>query len=289
MSKSETRLGIGLVLPLVLLQLSVSIYPIAYSLYLSFTNTNPLAHTSQFIGLANYFALPSDTDITSAALVSIRFVAEVSILVILFSVGMALVLNEKIKGLSVLKVIVIIPWSLSEFSVAIVGRFFLDSNYGLLNSLLVRSGILKFPYLFLNVNNSVEWISLFYTWNFAPIGAFFILSSLQTVPDVLYKAARVDGASWLRMFRAVTFPFIRYSVLITMVLATIQAGGAVVIFLALTGGGPGTASTPVTLETFRIFFDFSRYGYASAISWLTLALIAMATTAYFYFLTRRTK
>ena len=287
MPESETRLGIGLVLPLIVLQLAVSIYPIAYSLYLSFTNTNPLAHASQFIGLANYFGVPGDTDITSAILVSVRFIAETTILIVLMSIGMALVLNERIRGLTLLKIIVIIPWSLSEFAVAIVGRFFLDSNYGLLNSLLVRLGLFRFPYVFLNVSNSIEWISLFYTWNFAPIGAFFILSSLQTVPDVLYKAARIDGASSLLRFRAVTFPFIRYSVLITMVLATIQSGGAVVIFFALTGGGPGTASTSVTLQTFRIFFNASRYGYASAISWLTLVFIATATTAYFYLLSRR--
>lgn len=289
MASSTTRLGLALVLPLIALELLVSLYPIAYSLWLSFNNVNLLAKTSNFIGFGNFGSIPGDYFITSAALVSVRFIMETTVFVVALSIGMALILNEKIRGLSVLKVIVILPWALSEFAVAITGRFFLDSNYGLLNSLLLKIGVFQQPFVFLNSANSVEWISLFYTWNFAPIGAFFILSALQTVPEELYKAAKVDGASAVTRFRLVTFPFIQYAVLITLVLATIQAGGSVVIFFALTGGGPGVSSTPITLYDFRVFFNYAQYGYGAAISWATLVFIGMATTTYFYLLTRRKK
>jgi ABC-type sugar transport system permease subunit len=289
MASSSTKLGVALVLPLIALELLVSLYPIGYSLWLSFHNVNILAKTSNFIGFGNYASIPSDFFIASAAAVSARFIAETTLLVVALSMGMALVLNEKIRGLSVLKVIVILPWALSEFAIAITGRFFLDSNYGFLNALLLHLGIYKHSFVFLSSANSVEWISLFYTWNFAPIGAFFILSALQTVPDELYKAAKIDGASTITRFRLVTFPFIKYAVLITLVLATIQSGGAVVIFFALTGGGPGVSSTPVTLYDFRVFFNYAEYGYGAAISWVTLVFIASATTTYFYLLTRRKK
>jgi ABC-type sugar transport system permease subunit len=289
MASSSTKFGVALVLPLIALELLVSLYPIAYSLWLSFNNVNILAKTSNFIGFGNFAAIPSDFFIASAAAVSVRFIAETTLLVVALSMGMALVLNEKIRGLSVLKVIVILPWALSEFAIAITGRFFLDSNYGFLNALLLHLGIYKHSFVFLSSVNSVEWISLFYTWNFAPIGAFFILSALQTVPDELYKAAKIDGASPVTRFRLVTFPFIKYAVLITLVLATIQSGGAVVIFFALTGGGPGVSSTPVTLYDFRVFFNYAEYGYGAAISWATLVFIASATTTYFYLLTRRKK
>lgn len=289
MARSDTKLALALVLPLIALELSVSLYPIAYSLWLSFQNYNPLARTTGFVGGDNFLKIPTDAFIAGVAEVSIRFVAEVTVLVVALSVGMALVLNERIRGKSILKVIVILPWALSEFAVAITGRFFLDSNYGFLNSLFVRIGLLKNPMNFLNAANSVEWAALFYTWNFAPIGAFFILSALQTVPEELYKISKIDGASPITRFRIVTFPFIRYAVLITLVLATIQAGGAVVIFFALTGGGPGFASTPVTLYDFRVFFNQSQYGYGAAISWATLLFVASATTTYFYLLTRKRK
>lgn len=138
---------------------------------------------------------------------------------------MALILNEKARGQSLLKVIVILPWSMSEFAVALSGRFFLDSNYGFLNSILLKTHLSNYGILFLNAQNGVEWTSLFYAWNFAPIGAFFVLSSLQTVPEQLYRAARIDGASSFGRFRTVTFPFVKYSILITLVLATIQSTG----------------------------------------------------------------
>ncbi len=287
MPSSETRIGLALVLPLIALQFLVSAYPIGYSLSLSFTNTNLLTRTNEFVGFANYAAVLSDSDVGSAALISARFVTETTGLVFLSSLIMALVLNEKIRGQTLLRVLVILPWALSEYAVAIVARFFLDSNVGFLNSLLVRLGIFKQPFIFLNISNSVEWLSIFYSWNIAPIGAFFILSALQTVPEELHKAAKIDGASATRRFRMVTFPFIKYAVLITIVLATIQSGGAIVIFYALTGGGPGTASTPVPLFNFRVFFAGLDYGYASAISWMTLMFIATATTTYFYLLTKR--
>jgi ABC-type sugar transport system permease subunit len=287
MPSDDTRVGLALLLPLIGLVFFVSLYPMLYSLWLSIHDASFTGGIASFTGLDNYLAIPGDSFVLPAAIVSIRFVAETTALIFLIGLGLALLLNEKIPARSVLKVLVILPWALSEFAVALTGRFFLDSNFGFLNAILVRLNLVKYGVFFLNAKSGIDWISIFYAWNFAPIGAFFILSSLQTVPEDLYKAAKVDGASTLGRFRLVTFPFIKYSVLITLVLATIQAGGAVVIFFALTGGGPGFASTPITLYDFIVFFQQGNYGYGSAISWLTLAFVASATTSYFYLLTRR--
>jgi multiple sugar transport system permease protein len=287
MAGSDTKTGILLVLPLIILEFIVSLYPMLYSFWLSIHNSSLLGGIQQFVGLNNYIQIFSDSFVTTAALVSVRFVAEVVALVFFISMMLALLLNEPLPLRSVLKVIIIVPWALSEFAVAITGRFFLDSDYGFLNSILIDLHLEKYGYLFLNANNSVEWLSIFYAWNFAPIGAFFILSSLQTIPEDLYKAAKIDGASILSRFRKVTFPYVQYSVLITLVLTTIQAAGSVVIAFALTGGGPGNASEPLTLYTFTVFFDQGNYGFGSAISWLTLGVVAIATTSYFLLLARR--
>ncbi len=287
MPSDDTRVGLALLLPLIGLVFFVSLYPMAYSFWLSIHDASFTGGISSFVGANNYLAIGVDSFVAPVAVVSLRFVAEATALIFVISLGLALLLNENIPAKSVLKVIVILPWALSEFAVALTGRFFLDSNFGFLNALLVRLNVVQYGVFFLNAKSGVEWISMFYAWNFAPIGAFFILSSLQTVPEDLYKAAKIDGASTLGRFRLVTFPFIKYSVLITLVLATIQAGGAVVIFFALTGGGPGFATTPITLYDFIVFFRSGNYGYGSAISWFTLLFVASATTSYFYLLTRR--
>jgi len=284
----ETKIGLALILPLIILQFLVSLYPMGYSLNLAFHQASFEHGIGSFVGLDNFAAIGADTELPAATLVSVRFVIESVGLIFLISLGLALLLNEQgIPGRSILKVIVILPWSLSEFAVAIAGRFFLDSNYGFLNAILIRLHLVKFGYFFLNAQNGVEWLSLFYAWNFAPIGAFFILSSLHTVPDELYKASKIDGAHMIRRFRLITFPFVKYSVLITLVLSTIQAAGAVVIFFTLTGGGPGNASLPVTLYNFVVFFRQGNYGFGSAISWTTLIIVASATTSYFILLTRK--
>jgi multiple sugar transport system permease protein len=287
MARDDTRTGLALVLPLIILEFVVALYPMAYSFWLSIHNAGLIGGVQGYVGAANYAKVFTDPFVADAALVSVRFVAEVVALVFLIGMGLALLLNEPLPGRSFLKVIIILPWALSEFAVAITGRFFLDSSYGFLNAILLDLHLEKYGFLFLNQQNSVEWLAIFYAWNFAPIGAFFILSSLQTIPEDLYKAAKIDGASIFSRFRKVTFPYVRYSVLITLVLATIQAAGSVVIAFTLTGGGPGNASEPITLYAFTVFFDEGNYGYGSAISWLTLACIAVATTTYFLLLSRR--
>jgi len=285
--RDETRIAVALVAPLIVLEFAVSLFPLVYSFWLSLRQGLLFGGTSSFSGVDNYLAVGADSFIGPAVIVSLRFVAETTMLVFCLSLGMALLLNEKVRGQSLLRVIVILPWSLSEFAVGMSGRFFLDPNYGFLNILLIRFHFEKFGTLFLNAQTGVEWASLFYAWNFAPIGAFFILSSLQTVPELLYRSARIDGASTLGRFRAVTLPFVKYSILITLVLATIQSAGAVTIFYALTGGGPGFSTTSISFYAFRVFFNQGNFGYGAAISWLALVFIAIAATTYFYLLTRR--
>lgn len=287
MKLGDTAFALILTIPLIALVLSINIYPIAYSFWLSLHDISLIKNTITPVGLQQYAKALSDTIFHGSVFVSLRFVAESVLLVVFLSLGIALVLNEKIRGLPVLKVLVILPWALSEFAVAIAGRFFLDRNYGFLNALLVSLGIVKEPLYFLNAVNAVDWLAFFFAWNVTPIGAYFILSALQTIPEELYKQAKVDGASALQRFRMVTFPFIRYALLITAVLATILSASSIVLFFALTGGGPGFASTPTTLYAFRVFFNAQDFGYGAALSWLLLAFVITISVLYFRLLSRR--
>ncbi|MCR8487362.1 MAG: sugar ABC transporter permease [Crenarchaeota archaeon] len=284
---SDKQLALFLIVPLILFVATINIYPIAYSLWLSFNKINFVEGSSYYVGLANYFNISGDPFLRNSIFVSVRFVLVSTVLIIVISLITALVLAQSFRGQSILKVIVILPWALSEFAVAIAGRFFLDRNYGFLNAFLKNIGVVKEGINFLDATFAVEWLAIFFAWNVAPLGAYFILSAIQTIPEDLYKQARIDGASPIMRFRNVTFPFIRYAVLITGVLACILSTSSVVISFALTGGGPGMASTPVTLYNFRVFFYNQDYGYGAAISWVTLAAVLLLTIAYFRLLTRR--
>jgi ABC-type sugar transport system permease subunit len=284
---TDRQLAIFLIIPLIIFVATINLYPIGYSLWLSFNKVNLLENTATYVGTENYLKIGNDVFLTQSFLVSARFIIEATVLIIIISLLTALVLAQRFRGQSILKVLVILPWALSEFAVAIAGRFFLDRNYGFLNSLLKSTGIIKEGINFLNATFAVEWLAIFFAWNVAPLGAYFILSAIQTIPEDLYKQARIDGASYFSRFRNVTFPFIRYAILITGVLACILSTSSVVISFAMTGGGPGTASTPVTLYNFRVFFYNQDYGYGAAISWITLAAVVLLTIAYFRLLTVR--
>lgn len=287
MRLSDTGLALVLLVPLIALVFSINIYPVAYSFWLSLNDVSLIKQTVEFVGVQQYAKALYDSLFAGSVQVSIRFVAESVLLILLASVGMAVVLNEKVSWGPVLKVLVILPWALSEFAVAIAGRFFLDRNYGFLNALLLSLRIIDKPIYFLNPFNAVDWLAIFYAWNIAPIGAYFILSALQTIPEDLYKQAKTDGASAFQRFWIITFPFIRYAVLITMVLATILSASSVVLSFALTGGGPGFASTPATLYAFRVFFNAQDFGYGAAMSWLLLLFVIIASIFYFRLLKLR--
>jgi len=284
---TDKQLAIFLISPLIIFVATINLYPIGYSLWLSFNRVSLLEKTVIYVGLTNYFKIGNDLFLNQAFLVSARFILESTALIITISLITALVLAQRFRGQSLLKVLVILPWALSEFAVAIAGRFFLDRNYGFLNALLKNIGLINEGINFLDAAFAVEWLAIFFAWNVSPLGAYFILSAIQTIPEDLYKQARIDGASYFMRFRNVTFPFIRYAVLITGVLACILSTSSVVISFALTGGGPGTASTPVTLYNFRVFFYNQDYGYGAAISWITLIAVLLLTIAYFRLLTIR--
>lgn len=290
MNLTEQKIAFVLLVPLIAVAFFVNGYPIVQSFWLSLTDTNlsDLAHYN-FVGADNYVSGLNDFFFQRSAMVSIRFVAETTVLVAVASIAIALVLNEKFRGSGLLKVIVIVPWAISEYAVGILGGFFLNANFGMLNAVLTNLGLVQGNTNWLTAQMALEWVAIFYTWNIAPLMSFFILTSLQTVPEDLYKMSRVDGASAFRRFRYVTFPFIRYALLIVLVLTTMAAGSSTVIMYSMTLGGPGGATQTATYYSFVQFLQKRQLGYGAALSWYIFIFLIATTTLYFYLLTRRRK
>ncbi|MEM4212462.1 MAG: sugar ABC transporter permease, partial [Nitrososphaerota archaeon] len=140
---TDKQLAIFLISPLIIFVATINLYPIGYSLWLSFNRVSLLEKTVTYVGLTNYFKIGNDLFLNQAFLVSARFILESTALIITISLITALVLAQRFRGQSLLKVLVILPWALSEFAVAIAGRFFLDRNYGFLNALLKNIGLIN--------------------------------------------------------------------------------------------------------------------------------------------------
>jgi multiple sugar transport system permease protein len=138
-----------------------------------------------------------------------------------------------------------------------------------------------------NENTALYWVAIAFVWHITPLAALFFLAALQTVPDSLYQAARIDRAPALKRFLHVTLPHLRPTVLIVLVVVTVEAFRSFDLLFAMTRGGPGTASQTFPMLIFRYTFEFSRYGLAAAASYILAAISMIITTICFFVLSRR--
>lgn len=284
---TDTKIAIILLTPLFILNFGLSIYPMIYSLYLSFHDVNLFLNKFDYIGGLQYLKLFSDRSYGEATMVTIRFVVDSTIMVLLLSISIALLLNRAFVGQSIMRVIVIMPWALSEFATATAGRYLFNGSYGFVDAILYRLGLIEKYIDFLGSPFVVELLAFMYAWHLAPLGIFFILAGLQTIPEDLNKQAKIDGASFFTRFRVVTLPFIRYAVLMTGIIATIESARTADMIIVMTGGGPGTSSQTITFYIYKVFFRGLDLGYGAAGSWLLMAGLIIAITSYFIVLSMR--
>jgi ABC-type sugar transport system permease subunit len=206
---------------------------------------------------------------------------------LLAGIGIALVLNEDFPGRSWLRAAVLLPWALSEVATATAWIFILNPTFGALTGLLHPLGLAAANHAWINQDTALDWVAIAFVWHIAPLGAFFFLAALQTVPDSLYQAARIDRATAFRRFLHITLPHLRSTAMIVLAVVTMEAFRSFDLLFAMTRGGPGTASQTLPMLIFRYTFEFSRYGLAAAASYILVAIGMIITAIYFFVLMQR--
>jgi ABC-type sugar transport system permease subunit len=260
-------------------------FPMAYSLWLSFNDVNIYRGLIQFVGLNQYLAFISDPRSLHYVLLTFRLIAEVTICSVALGLAMALFLNEKFPLRRLARIILISPWAISEFATAVIFRLMYNPNIGVLSILSGLFGVSEgVASQGIAGSNVIELLSSAYTWHFAPLVSFFLLGAMQTIPEDLYKAAKMDGAGPLRRFVHVTFQYLKYSLLVSIVLVTLMAVGSTDIVFIMTGGGPGSASEVLSYHVFKQTFVYMNLGAGSAISYFLLGMIFLIVVTYFQLL-----
>jgi multiple sugar transport system permease protein len=284
---SDVAYGMILLIPLICFAIAIVAYPVAYSVYMSFQQINLALGGAKFVGLGNYASALMDPRLQMSFWITVRFIAEVVVMATLLSLGMALLLNERFRGRGIVRIASLLPWSLAGYATAVVWRYVLSDQFGLLNAVLYYLGLIHDYIPFLGYDTALEWVSIAFTWNIAPLGAFFILAGLQVIPQDLYNQAKVDGIGAMRRLRSITFPYIRYSVFIVIVLDTLFAATATDMIIVMTSGGPGVATSTLSFMVYLILFKDLNLGYAAAISWLLILFTLVLAGVYFLLLLRR--
>ncbi|MDI6618086.1 MAG: sugar ABC transporter permease [Clostridiales bacterium] len=257
-----------------------TIIPIFVSLYLSFTDYNILT-PPKFIGLGNYKAMFNDRAFKTSLIVTFKFVFIGVPLKLAFALFIAVLLNRKIGGLKIYRAVYYIPSLLgSSVAVSILWRQIFNKE-GLFNIVLSKFGIQGINWI-ATPSTALYTIILLNVWEFGSSMLIF-LSALKQVPMELYESAMIDGASRRQRFFKITIPMITPMIFFNMIMQFINAFQSFNSAYIISGGngGPMDSTLLFSLYLYQKGFSFFKMGYASAMAWFLLGIIAIMTLIQF--------
>lgn len=271
-----------LILPACLLMGLIMIYPLGKVFYLSFQHYNPTKpFTNGFAGLNNFITIFTKKEFYNALGVSAKFVACEVVLQLIFGMIVALILNQKFKGRGFFRALTFIPWALSGVLTAVLWSIMFNQHFGVLNDLLAKLGIIKEPIAWLaNTKFVLGSVIVAELWRGIPFFAISLLAAMQGLPDDIYEAARVDGSTKFQTFRFITLPMLKNTIVLTTLLRTIWEFNSVDLIYSLTGGGPVGKTTTLSMLIANQAIKTSNYGYGSALSVVSFAILAVIAVIY---------
>ena len=276
------RLYYGLVLPALLFALGVVLYPIVFAVELSFHDTVFL-NRGDFVGLKHYERFLSDPVGQANLVHSLVFVFGSLALAMPLGLFLALLVNRELRFRSAIRLMLIIPWVVSQVVTALLWSWILNPQFGIFRYIYEWFGLMPVDVLG-QTSTAMLTLILINVWRTFPFAMLLILAALQTVPDEMYEAARVDGASAPFQLFHITLPLIRPTILITTIMLSLAYFNYVDLPLILTGGGPLHATEVLTLRVYQEAFTFNRLGFGSAIAVIVFALNIVLSLLYIYVL-----
>ena len=253
-SYTERNLQILFPLPAVVFIGLLMVFPILYTLYLSFTNWNLTSGMEpSFVGLSSYLRVFSEPRFLHALGRTFTFTLFAVAIEVVLGVAIALILNRAFIGKSVAKLLLLLPLVATPVAVGIVFNLFYDPTIGLLNFALHALGLPQGRWVS-SENSVIASLVLVDVWQWTPMITLIVLAGLAGLSEEPVEAARVDGASDWQILRFVTIPMVMPVILTAMILRLIDALKTFDIIFAMTGGGPGYASETLNIMGFKYSF-----------------------------------
>jgi multiple sugar transport system permease protein len=253
--------------------------PMAASVAISLLKWD-LLRPPKFIGLNNFAALLTDADFKAAIGHTLIFIVGYLPLVYFGGLGLALLLNQKLRGSSFFRSAYFLPVVTSWVVVALVWRWLLNPSGGIVNSALAAFGI-QGPGWWTDPAWAIPSVILASAWKDLGFVMVILLAGLQQIPEDYYEAAQVDGAARWQRFRRITMPLLSSSTFFVLVISLINSFQVFDQVWVMTGGGPAGASSVVVEQIVRHAFKYNQMGYASAMSWVLFAVILVITLIQF--------
>jgi len=277
-SRRELAFPLLLLTPALAVLLSLSIYPLIYSITISLQR-----ETADGIKwtLANFTRLGSDSFFLTAMAHTFVYAAAALVLEFSIGLGLALLLNTQMRGRGFFRATLLVPMMLPTVVVGVVWRLMLNANFGAINGTLKEFG-LNTEGLTWTASPRLAFLSVIVVdvWQWTPFVFLVLLAGLQAIPQEPYEAALIDGSSRWQTFRYVTLPLLKPAILIALLLRTMDLLRVFDQIFILTEGGPGFATETISLYIYRTAFRFFDFGYAAAMSFVLLALTNVISTIY---------
>ena len=274
-----------MLLPALALVALVALYPLAQTVYDSFTNRQFLAgiEPTEFVGLQNYRDLIDDTIWWDSVIVTVKFTVVTVAIELVLGMIIALAVNSGFRGRGVMRAMMLIPWAIPTVVAAQMWKWMYDDTFGVINDALMRLGIIDEPVAWISETSTALWsVAAVDIWKTTPFVALLLLAGLQVIPRELYEAADVDGASKVRQFWRITLPLLMPAILVTVIFRTLDALRVFDVFYVFFGSRLDTQTMAIYNQ--NTIVAVGDVGYGAAISVGIFLIIGLFVVIYTTFM-----
>lgn len=269
--------------PAIILIVIVVLLPVVVMIQSSLQQISPDGFVLGWAGIKNFLALFQESALPGVLLRTVIWTVGVVAVTMVISLGLAQLFNARFPGRRVARWALIVPWASSVMMTALIFRWALDPNNGVINVILHNAGLLKS----FNSNqadwlgrpvSALVWMMVVAVFVSLPFSTYALLSGLQSIPGEVYEAARIDGASRWKLYKGITLPLIRPAILVATLINVINVFNSFPIIWEMTAGGPGYATS--TSTTFMFTLKQSYIGESAALSIINFAMVIVIVLIY---------
>lgn len=282
LNKIDKNIGTLFILPTFLAFLVIQGFPIISTIFLSLTDAHLIYPGAPFIGLTNYAKLIAQPELWLSLLNACLLTAGSLVLQVIVGVAGAIALSQITRGRSLFRTLLIIPWAFPPIITVSIWKWLLDPNSGLVNYLLLKSGLCEAPLEWFSSGKLAIWSLIWiFVWSGYPFIMVAVHAAMQAIPEDFYDVARTEGASFWQEVRHVTLPAIKPVLSIMIVLRTIWIFNNFNMIYTATGGGPGISTQTPAIMAYNTAWKRFYIGEASAICTIMLVFLCILMFIYF--------
>jgi ABC-type sugar transport system permease subunit len=283
--RADRRLGYSLVTPVIVLLLAITAFPLLYNLWNAFHFDNlsygGLPH--KWVGFSNFSVLFHASSGWVAALErTLVFTVVTIVFDIVVALAMALMMNRTFRGRGFLRAAILVPWAVPTVVSATLWKTMFDPRAGFVDYFLSAFHPAWASLSWLGASVGRSWVAIFIadSWKNIPFVAIILLAGLQVIPNEVYEAAKMDGATWWQSFRRITLPMLKPVISVALIFRTLQALLVFDVIYIMTGGGPGSSTETLSFLNYQTFIVNTDFGVGGAMS-ILLVIIALIVSAIY--------